>query len=1023
MNVVLNATNGTETLTPEEEAAGLSNALAAIIVFQAVVTIPVMSIFLWFRNKYPRVYEPRSMDEYHADVPGSQGTWAGAQEPMPKFDMKAHPMNVLAFVRAVHAIPMSTMLAKSSPDFVMFVMLMRFLFLFFCALNFLFVLPILMPVTASSPSAFGYVGIKKFTLGNINNRSSRFYVHVVGCYVFCGLLVYLLYALFETYQGVRRAVLKRHKPENYSVFVSGIPQSSSTLASSFERKSGLEVLRKMADMKDPDEAACAPKIGHGGHTTDADLQTVFETLAPDSVVSARVAVLAPALGKKRQELDRAMRKLERALHDHAENAQASKDAPMARNSQTRGPGNFFLGDKVEAVPYWTDEVKRLEAEITLMQGDPDAALEVLSPAQLARRAAAVSRAASKRAGGQVAKAKSKRKAKASGEDTDKVDELKDSEVEDALEAADEVDETMEEAKGGRHLTTVGVVTFKDIAVANRMSQMLLTDNPLLLACKPAPSPENIVWRSLNITPQQHDIRALIVVSAIALMVVQWTAILALVSQLANLTAYADNSVIGPIIRSIPPGALAAISGILPPILTSAVISLVPLIFTRLAVFSGVLTFSGVQTQVSSWYFAFLFVTVFVFQSLTSAAETLIDQFTCLVQEPFQIILVLGLKVPESAFYFVFYVIQTSLSAQALQLLGVASVAKAILFTKFFAKTDREVKEAAQPPPFKFGAELGFVLFMFVLCFTYSILSPLMAPFAVVYFGAAYIRIKYKLAYVHVPEYQAGGDFFPFAVGRVFAGLYLTQLTVMGVLLTREFPAAAIMVPLPLITYYYHRRLNQRFHKACSFLPELERAAMPPNDVGGDEFADAYMHPAYRDMSLGWDAKHERTPIAGFQALTAKRRSYVMLRNSRTTSLSGSGGETEQHSGRSTLRGKGKDASALSLRLIGRGANSARKAAVGLTRMTGTKEGDAGGSSAAAIPDVVVEEVESVSDDGGSARGSRVSQGAEAGRKKVKRRSRSVTREGRLSTTVHHHGGHAAGSASRHSRHAQPPESV
>jgi len=116
-------------------------------------------------------------------------------------------------------------------------------------------------------------------------------------------------------------------------------------------------------------------------------------------------------------------------------------------------------------------------------------------------------------------------------------------------------------------------------------------------------------------------------------------------------------------------------GILPPLLLSLLLTLVPIIFRLLVKQQGVPTGNARELGVQDWYFGFLFIQVFFVVTLTGGLTTF---FATLASNPGQVTENLAKNLPRAANYFFSYLMLQSLGNSSGALLQVSpSKTKAI----------------------------------------------------------------------------------------------------------------------------------------------------------------------------------------------------------------------------------------------------------------------------------------------------------------------------------------------------------
>src|SRR3546814_13739315 len=83
-----------------------------------------------------------------------------------------------------------------------------------------------------------------------------------------------------------------------------------------------------------------------------------------------------------------------------------------------------------------------------------------------------------------------------------------------------------------------------------------------------------------------------------------------------------------------------------------------------------------------------------------------------------------------------------------------------LFNDSKKMTRRELRSGPfADPVIYYGWEYANMLMVLMIVVTYMVISPVVCPFGVVYFGAAFLVYKYQLLYAYIPSRESG------AIGR------------------------------------------------------------------------------------------------------------------------------------------------------------------------------------------------------------------------------------------------------------------
>ncbi|KAI9481246.1 MAG: hypothetical protein EXX96DRAFT_208426 [Benjaminiella poitrasii] len=156
----------------------------------------------------------------------------------------------------------------------------------------------------------------------------------------------------------------------------------------------------------------------------------------------------------------------------------------------------------------------------------------------------------------------------------------------------------------------------------------------------------------------------------------------------------------------------------------------------------------------------------------------------------------------------------------------------ITVRKFLTRpSPRELREMAKPPFFDYPQNYNLLLFFFTIALVYSAMSPLILPFAFVYFCVAGLVFKYMLVYIYVTKMESGGKIWPVLFQVVMTSVLFFQVTMIIVLALKGGNLQAyILIPLPFLTLAYQYLYYRRMHRLGSYLFGTE----PVHPVALDE---------------------------------------------------------------------------------------------------------------------------------------------------------------------------------------------
>lgn len=152
------------------------------LILAAVYTL----IFLVFRKRQPRVYEPRNTVKYVPEDLRPRESKPGA----------------FAWITGLLKMPQVYLLQQTGPDGYFF---LRFLFefAFICFIGCIIIWPILFPVTATNSN--GLQQLDMLTIGNVKNKW-RYLAHVFVSWLFFGFAIFVIYRELVFYTTFRHAL-------------------------------------------------------------------------------------------------------------------------------------------------------------------------------------------------------------------------------------------------------------------------------------------------------------------------------------------------------------------------------------------------------------------------------------------------------------------------------------------------------------------------------------------------------------------------------------------------------------------------------------------------------------------------------------------------------------------------------------------------------------------------------------------------------------------------------------------------
>jgi calcium permeable stress-gated cation channel len=337
------------------------------------------------------------------------------------------------------------------------------------------------------------------------------------------------------------------------------------------------------------------------------------------------------------------------------------------------------------------------------------------------------------------------------------------------------------------------------------------------------SPNDVVWDNMSIKWWESWFRTALVTGLVAGMVILWSFPVAWTASLAQISNLAAKYPWLHWLNRIPARVLQAIAGVLPALVLSILLALVPMILTYLAFVQGAQTGMEKQRSVQNYYFAFLFVQVFLVVSISGSALATLGSATQITAIPNT----LATQLPKAANYFFSYMILQALSTSSGTLLQIFTLILWYVLPKLFDSTARQKwKRNTTLPTVTWGTFFPVYTNFACIALIYSVVSPIIAIFAIITFTLLWIANRYNMLYVSRFKLDTGGLLYPRAINQTFTGLYVMELCMVGLFfLVRDeknnaacIPQAIIMIIVGILTALYQVLLNMSFGPLFRHLP-------------------------------------------------------------------------------------------------------------------------------------------------------------------------------------------------------------
>ena len=357
-------------------------------------------------------------------------------------------------------------------------------------------------------------------------------------------------------------------------------------------------------------------------------------------------------------------------------------------------------------------------------------------------------------------------------------------------------------------------------------------------------PSDVIWPNLAIRSWERNVRSTLSTAFVVVLIVFWSFPVAVISVISNI-----HYIIGPAgklpqldwILRMPRFLLGIVTGLLPTIMLTALMSLLPVVLRLAALLSGSPTYSDIEHTVQNYYFGFQVVQVFLATTLTSAVSRTIAM---IIDDPSSAITLISTSIPRASSFYLSYFVLQGLGVATRILVDVTGLLGTPLVAKVLGSTPRKIFQTwNQLYDVGWGTLYPVYTNLFVIgrrrlrgfsyprmrtnyttAICYSCIAPLVTGFAAIGLFLFYFAYRYNFLYVYETSIDMKGLSYARALQHLFVGLYISELCLIGLFGTRLSRVGAIgpfalMILLLFTTALYHISLNTALTPLVNFLPK------------------------------------------------------------------------------------------------------------------------------------------------------------------------------------------------------------
>ncbi|PRP83687.1 hypothetical protein PROFUN_03842 [Planoprotostelium fungivorum] len=356
----------------------------------------------------------------------------------------------------------------------------------------------------------------------------------------------------------------------------------------------------------------------------------------------------------------------------------------------------------------------------------------------------------------------------------------------------------------------------------------------------APDADSIIWKNVNRGAHVRTVGAIASIGLIIALFLFWPVPVAFLSGIMNLATLSKIPGFDFLVKLLATSSwlTGIIQGILPTLALRLFMFFLVLILRSIHSLAFPISELYLDHQVMRSYWSFVLFNVF-FVCVISGA--LYKSIGTLLESPMNIPSLLASAVPGVTTFFINYIL-VNISGHYLFLSRAVELAVSKILARLLSKTKAEKKKREDPGAFDFVTKIGDEILVFSIGLIYSVLGPLVNPFAAMFFFSAYFTTKHHMMYSYSLAYE-GFNHSPVTMEMVFASLVIYQILMVALFLMKSFIAGVAVIPFIAMGAFFYLYLRTRYLGIISQPPLDYLICEPLSDKEVEEARRMYTDPA------------------------------------------------------------------------------------------------------------------------------------------------------------------------------------
>ncbi|KAJ3076393.1 hypothetical protein HDU98_003648 [Podochytrium sp. JEL0797] len=379
------------------------------------------------------------------------------------------------------------------------------------------------------------------------------------------------------------------------------------------------------------------------------------------------------------------------------------------------------------------------------------------------------------------------------------------------------------------------IVFKEPYQAHLAAQVIASNVPLVMAEKvPNVDSRDVIWQNINAGYFQRQGRGIVTKVIMFLMIIFWGALVALVLSLVDLPSLGERVPVFQTFLNNYPTLAKIVGGVLPSVIVSILLSLVPPILRLLSVYGGSILTSKIESEVFSQYYGFQICNVFAVNVVGSSIFSSLAEIS---DNPSSVVDILAHAVPGSANFFIQYLLVLGLTGPASELLQLSRLLLTPIMARLFGKTPRAVFNVRKPPVWTYSTNMAVHGLAVAIGLVYSVIAPIVLVFAALYFGLHAFVDSYMMQFVYVvkEERETGGRFLFVAANHIFLGLFIMEFMVWVLFIVSKNIGVSVLMPLAILFTLW---AYEQAHKFRTVIDSISLQSLLEKEEGGGAIPEA-----------------------------------------------------------------------------------------------------------------------------------------------------------------------------------------